>query len=217
MGRGFRGDRARVARPSGRKAPCSTPRAAPRWKQRSCMGCWRAPTATTICPTARTCATRPRRWRCLKASACRSAPARSTTLPIPTASSFFGQNVGTSSPRMLHQLQEAVKRGVPIVTFNPLRERGLVEFVNPQSPAEMLVKPADADHIAISSAQDWRRYRGHHGHRQGSVRARRERFGRMRTDRVLDHDFIAEHTHGFEEFKPPSKIAPGNRSKAARV
>src|SRR3979409_2331522 len=54
---------------------------------------------------------------------------------------FFGQNVGTSSPRMLHQLQEAVKRGVPIVTFNPLRERGLVEFVNPQSPAEMLVKP----------------------------------------------------------------------------
>src|SRR5207244_8627051 len=27
---------------------------------------------------------------------------------------FFGQNVGTSSPRMLHQLQEAVKRGVPI-------------------------------------------------------------------------------------------------------
>jgi molybdopterin-dependent oxidoreductase alpha subunit len=53
---------------------------------------------------------------------------------------FFGQNVGTSSPRMLHQLQEAVKRGVPIVTFNPLRERGLVEFVNPQSPAEMLIK-----------------------------------------------------------------------------
>src|SRR3978361_175871 len=55
---------------------------------------------------------------------------------------FFGQNVGTSSPRMLHQLQEAVTRGVPIVTFNPLRERGLVEFVNPQSPTEMLVKPA---------------------------------------------------------------------------
>ena len=39
-----------------------------------------------------------------------------------------------------HDVQEAVKRGVPIVTFNPLHERGLVEFVNPQSPAEMLVK-----------------------------------------------------------------------------
>jgi molybdopterin-dependent oxidoreductase alpha subunit len=51
---------------------------------------------------------------------------------------FFGQNVGVNSPRMLHQLQDARKRGVPIVTFNPLRERGLVSFVNPQSPTEML-------------------------------------------------------------------------------
>ena len=39
---------------------------------------------------------------------------------------FFGQNVGTNSPRMLHLLQDARDRGVPIVTFNPLRERGLV-------------------------------------------------------------------------------------------
>jgi anaerobic selenocysteine-containing dehydrogenase len=51
---------------------------------------------------------------------------------------FFGQNVGVNSPRMLHQLQEARKRGVPIITFNPLRERGLVSFTNPQSPLEML-------------------------------------------------------------------------------
>jgi molybdopterin-dependent oxidoreductase alpha subunit len=51
---------------------------------------------------------------------------------------FFGQNVGTNSPRMLHQLQDARERGVPIVTFNPLRERGLVSFVNPLSPTQML-------------------------------------------------------------------------------
>ena len=51
---------------------------------------------------------------------------------------FFGQNVGTNSPRMLHQLQEARRRGVPIITFNPLRETGLLHFANPQSPAEML-------------------------------------------------------------------------------
>ena len=43
---------------------------------------------------------------------------------------------------MSHQLQEAVKRGVPIVAFNPPRELGLTKFVNPQSPAEMLIKPA---------------------------------------------------------------------------
>jgi hypothetical protein len=54
---------------------------------------------------------------------------------------FFGQNVGVNSPRMLHQLQEARKRGVPIITFNPLRERGLVSFTNPQSPLEMLTGP----------------------------------------------------------------------------
>jgi anaerobic selenocysteine-containing dehydrogenase len=51
---------------------------------------------------------------------------------------FFGQNVGVNSPRMLHQLQEVRERGVPIITFNPLRERGLESFTNPQSPIEML-------------------------------------------------------------------------------
>ncbi len=39
---------------------------------------------------------------------------------------------------MLHQLQDARERGVPIITFNPLRERGLERFTNPQSPYEML-------------------------------------------------------------------------------
>ena len=51
---------------------------------------------------------------------------------------FFGQNVGTNSPRMLHPVQDARKRGVPVITFNPIREPGLVSFVNPQSPIEML-------------------------------------------------------------------------------
>ena len=44
---------------------------------------------------------------------------------------FFGQNVGVNSPRMLHQLQEVRERGVPIITFNPLKERGLEPFTNP--------------------------------------------------------------------------------------
>ena len=55
---------------------------------------------------------------------------------------FFGQNVGTNSPRMLHDLQEARERGVPIITFNPIREPGLVSFVNPQSPKQMLTPGA---------------------------------------------------------------------------
>ena len=55
---------------------------------------------------------------------------------------FFGQNVGSNSPRMLHQLQEARERGIPIVVLNPLRERGLEAFKNPQSPTQMLGGPA---------------------------------------------------------------------------
>jgi len=51
---------------------------------------------------------------------------------------FFGQNPGSNSPRMLHPLQAASERGVPIIAFNPLRERGLERFTSPQSPLEML-------------------------------------------------------------------------------
>jgi anaerobic selenocysteine-containing dehydrogenase len=49
---------------------------------------------------------------------------------------FFGQNVGVNSPRMLHQLKEVRDRGMPIITFNPLREAGLVSFTDPQSPLQ---------------------------------------------------------------------------------
>lgn len=50
---------------------------------------------------------------------------------------FFGQNTGTNSPRFLHQLKAAVDRGCKIVTFNPLRERGLIEFVDPLNLVQM--------------------------------------------------------------------------------
>lgn len=55
---------------------------------------------------------------------------------------FFGQNTGTNSPRFLHQLKAAVDRGCKIVTFNPLRERGLIEFVDPQNIVQMTVGKA---------------------------------------------------------------------------
>ena len=51
---------------------------------------------------------------------------------------FFGNNTGVTSPRMLHELQDCAKRGVPIIIFNSLRERGYERFTNPQSPSEML-------------------------------------------------------------------------------
>src|SRR5437868_11653467 len=50
---------------------------------------------------------------------------------------IFGQNPGTNHPRMLGELREASKRGARIVSFNPLRERGLERFADPQDKLEM--------------------------------------------------------------------------------
>jgi molybdopterin-dependent oxidoreductase alpha subunit len=49
----------------------------------------------------------------------------------------IGQNPGTNSPRMMTELRNASRRGVPIVVVNPLRERALERFAAPQDPVEM--------------------------------------------------------------------------------
>jgi molybdopterin-dependent oxidoreductase alpha subunit len=117
---------------------------------------------------------------------------------------FFGQNVGTSSPRMLHELQEAAKRAVPIVTFNPLRERGLVEFVNPQSPGEMLIKPP----TRITSQYHQVKAGGDTAAIMGVAKVLfdlDEQASLTAGSPVLDTGFISEHTHGFEAFKAAAK------------
>jgi molybdopterin-dependent oxidoreductase alpha subunit len=110
---------------------------------------------------------------------------------------FFGQNVGTSSPRMLHQLQEASRRGVPIVTFNPLRERGLEAFVNPQSPAEMLRNSS----TRITSQYHQVRSGGDTAAIMGIAKALLALEDVADPERpMIDWKFINEHTHGWEEF-----------------
>ena len=47
----------------------------------------------------------------------------------------FGHNPGTNHPRMMTTLREAAKRGVPIVVFNPLKERALERFASPKVPS----------------------------------------------------------------------------------
>src|SRR3954447_10756161 len=106
---------------------------------------------------------------------------------------FFGQNVGTSSPRMLHQLQEASRRGVPIVTFNPLRERGLEEFVNPQSPSEMLSNSP----TRITSQYHQVKIGGDTAAMMGIAKALLALEGTAGGAKpVIDWEFINEHTHG---------------------
>jgi len=113
---------------------------------------------------------------------------------------FFGQNVGTNSPRMLHQLQEARKRGVPIITFNPLRERGLVSFTNPQSPLEMLT----GHETPISTQYHQVRPGGDTAAIMGLCKAVFDRDDAAQAagvQRVIDVAFIQEHTQGFAEFE----------------
>lgn len=113
---------------------------------------------------------------------------------------FFGQNVGVNSPRMLHQLQEVRGRGVPIVTFNPLRERGLVSFTNPQSPLEMLT----GHETAISTQYHQIRPGGDTAAIMGmckAVFALDDAAKESGAQRVIDVAFVQEHTHGFEDFE----------------
>jgi formate dehydrogenase major subunit len=112
---------------------------------------------------------------------------------------FVGQNPGTNSPRMLHQLEDARKRGVPIITFNPIREPGLVSFVNPQSPREMLTPGA----TQISTQYHQVKTGGDIAALTGVCKAVIETDDRAVAAgqaRVLDVDFIAQHTVGFEDF-----------------
>jgi molybdopterin-dependent oxidoreductase alpha subunit len=112
---------------------------------------------------------------------------------------FFGQNVGANSPRMLHQLQDARARGVPIVTFNPLRERGLVRFTNPQSPAEMLTGAETEISTQYHQVKAGGDIAAIMGMCKALLAADDNALAAGRAG-VLDHAFIAEHTHGFEAF-----------------
>ena len=113
---------------------------------------------------------------------------------------FFGQNPGTNSPRLLHPLQEAVKRGVKIVTFNPIREKGLVEFKSPQSPKQMLggkATPISSHYLQVKTGGDIAAIHGMIKH----VLAAEDKKWREEKLHVLDVDFIAQHTKGFDEVK----------------
>ncbi|NNM73133.1 FdhF/YdeP family oxidoreductase [Enterovirga aerilata] len=112
---------------------------------------------------------------------------------------FFGQNVGSNAPRMLHQLQEARKRGVPIITFNPLRERGLERFINPQNPIEMLTNASTEISTQYHQVKAGGDLAAITGMCKALIAADREA-GAEGRPRILDHRFLAEHTHGLAEF-----------------
>jgi molybdopterin-dependent oxidoreductase alpha subunit len=142
---------------------------------------------------------------------------------------YIAQNVGTSSPRLLHDLQDAVDRGVKIVTFNLLREPGLERFTNPQAPTEMLTlkeTQISSDYYQLKNGGDIAALFGvskalieaddalHAAHISKVASADKvpedlsnaagvafaASMAAVDKKHVLDHDFIAEHTAGFAEF-----------------
>lgn len=124
---------------------------------------------------------------------------------------FFGQNTTTNSPRMLHPLQEAVKRGVPIITFNPLRERGLERFVDPQS-MQMVTGGT-----RISSQYCQLTVGGDIAALAGLCKAVIEADDRAKAlgqPRVCDVAFIEKHARGFEDFAAFCRAQPWREIEA---
>lgn len=107
---------------------------------------------------------------------------------------YVGQNPGTNSPRILHPLKDAVERGCKIVAMNPLKEKGLIEFVDPQNPRQMSVgkpTPIASQYIQVQSGGDIAALTGVAKY----VLALEAAEGG-----VLDTKFLAEHTHGLQEW-----------------
>ncbi|PPT91963.1 FdhF/YdeP family oxidoreductase [Xanthomonas theicola] len=112
---------------------------------------------------------------------------------------IFGQNPGTNHPRMLGELRQAAKRGAAIVSFNPLRERGLEKFADPQDKLQMLHNGAtriSSDYFQLKIGGDLAAVKGIIKH----VLERDADAAREARPRLLDLDFITPHTANFDAF-----------------
>jgi molybdopterin-dependent oxidoreductase alpha subunit len=109
----------------------------------------------------------------------------------------FGHNPGTNHPRMMTTLREVSKRGAPILVFNPLRERALERFASPQDPVEMATltsTPIASHYYQLTVGGDAALVQG----MMKALVAWDAEAAASGAPPILDHDFIAEHTTGFE-------------------
>ncbi|QGL80460.1 oxidoreductase alpha (molybdopterin) subunit [Stenotrophomonas maltophilia] len=109
----------------------------------------------------------------------------------------MGHNPGTNHPRMMGTLHEVSRRGAPIIVFNPLRERALERFADPQDALEMAT--FGATEIASTYLQP--RVGGDAAALKGIMKALLEMDAiHGEAANILDREFIRGHTHGFEAF-----------------
>lgn len=104
---------------------------------------------------------------------------------------ILGQNPGTNHPRMLSALQKAKDNGAVIISVNPLVEAGLVAFKNPQQVRGAIGRKAKLTDLYLQV-----RINGDLALMQALSKLLLES-----PDAALDPAFIAEKTHGFEEWK----------------
>ncbi|HIE0909106.1 TPA: FdhF/YdeP family oxidoreductase [Serratia marcescens] len=106
----------------------------------------------------------------------------------------IGHNPGTNHPRMMGTLHELARKKVPIIVFNPLRERALERFTDPQNVIEM----ATYSSTPIASTYYQVKAGGDAAALKGIAKAL------LQLDETqgnaVDHAFIAEHTEGFAAF-----------------
>jgi molybdopterin-dependent oxidoreductase alpha subunit len=101
----------------------------------------------------------------------------------------IGQNPGTNHPRMLTSLERAKQNGCKLVHINPLPEVGMTRFKHPQHLAGLLGSGTELADLFLQV-----RINGDVALLKGISKAVLAREG------VLDQDFIAQYTTGFEEF-----------------
>lgn len=99
-----------------------------------------------------------------------------------------------------------MKRGCKIVTFNPVREKGLVTFKNPQNPLEMLTgkeTQISTLYLPVKAGGDIAAIMGMLKH----VLAAEEKKRAEEKHHVIDVDFLEQHTIGWAEVKAKIEAA----------
>ena len=112
----------------------------------------------------------------------------------------LGQNPGTNHPRMLGDLRRAAMRGASVCVFNPVREKGLERFADPQDKLEMLTGGSTAiasDYYQVRLGGDMAAVRG----MAKAVFAADDAALAAGHPSVLDLGFLAQHTSGFTAYR----------------
>ena len=124
----------------------------------------------------------------------------------------MGHNPGTNHPRMMGTLHEVAQRGVPIIVFNPLRERALERFADPQNPIEM----ATFGYEKIATSYHQVKVGGDAAALKGIMKALIASDEAPGTNAsVIDRDFIAAHTNGFDALAADLRATEWERIEAA--